>query len=422
MMVFCVIAGLWYSAAGADDSEEKALSSRITAVKLYQNQAAITRTVRLRFKEGMNRITLGSLPPLLYDWSVRGSLPRNFTGSIVSLEVVKKALVKKKRKEILDIEDRLKALRERDQFFVDELKIIQSQEKFLDSIMDFTNQTVSKELMTRIPDAKVWDNTLTYTAGKRKSLLARKREIERERETIGKNIQKWEFELSQIAGTSYFSTYRSLNTAILTNRAAMQIQQFADISDRYAERTRILKNPTEKVDIEKRLAVEINTPAPGEADFSFTYVIPNTSWEMKYDVRADSAEKRIGLFVYGNVYQMTGENWEDIMLSFSTGAPASAISPPGLKPWYLDIAAPSRSEALDYGEGAAAERKTAKKKAISKADMDRLQPDETEIREKGPYFEISFPGRLNIASSAKYQKKFIREFRLEKGSAPRFFY
>ncbi len=420
--VLCAAACLWVYPAGADNQEEKAVTSRITAVKLYQNQAAITRTASLRLVKGMNRIMLGSLPPLLYDWSVRGSLHRGAAGSILSLQVMKKALVKKKRKEILGIEERLKALRERDQVFVDELKIIRSQEKFLDSVMDFTNQAVSKELMTRIPNAKVWDGTLTYTAGKRKALLARKRVIEREREDIGRSIQKWEFELSQIAGSSYFNTYRSLNTAILTNRAAMQVQQYADISDRYAERTRILKNPTQNVDIEKRLLVEISAPAAGRADFTFTYVIPRTAWEMKYDVRADRAKKMIGLFVYGDIRQTTGENWGDIALSLSTGAPASAISPPGLTPWYLDIAAPYRSEEAEYPEGAAREAKSMKKRPYRKAGKEMPPPEETGITERGPYFEISFPVRQDIASSVKSQKKFIREFRLEKGNAPRFFY
>jgi uncharacterized protein (TIGR02231 family) len=398
--------------SNADNPEERAVASKITAVKLYQNQAAITRTVSITLVKGMNRIMLGSLPPLLYDWSVQGSLRQGSAGSIVSLQVVKKALVKKK----------LKALRERDQVFVDELKIILSQEKFLDSVMDFTNQAVSRELMTRIPNTKVWEGTLTYAAGKRKALLAKKRVIQREREEIGRSIQKWEFELSQIAGSSYFNTYRSLNTAILTNRAAMQVQQYADIADRYAERTTILKNPTQNVDIEKRLLVEISAPAAGRADFDFTYVIPHTAWEMTYDVRADSARHMIGLFVYGDIRQTTGENWEDIALSLSTGAPASAISPPEPAPWYIDIAAPYRSEEAEYPEGAARAAKSMNGRPYRKTAQKAPRPEETGITEKGPYFEISFPVRQDIASSVKSQKKFIREFLLEKKSAPRFFY
>ncbi len=422
ILSLCAAAAFWCGIAAAGDEDDGALVSRISAVKLYRNQAAITRTVKLRLKQGTNRVVLGGLPPLLQDWSVRGSLPRGFAGSIVSLEVVQKALVQKKRKEILDIEEKLKALRDRDQSHLDDLKIVQSQEKFLDSIVDFTNQAVSRELMTRIPEVRVWDGTLTYTAGKRKSLLARKREIERERETIGKEIQKWEFELSQIAGTSYFDTYRTINDSMLSNRSALQIQQFANVSDRYAARKRILDNPTENVDIEKRLAVEIAAPEAGDVEFGFSYVIPKTAWEMKYDVRADSAEGKIALSVYGNIYQMTGENWEDISLSLSTGAPVSAISPPGLSPWFLDVwesRGYADSAKDDREEDAMSEKMTMKKELGAKG---KVLPPEPEIREKGPYFEISFPARQYISSSAKYQKKFIREFRLDGATAPRFFY
>jgi uncharacterized protein (TIGR02231 family) len=425
ILSLCAVAAVWCGVARAGDDDDSSLSSRITAVKLYRNQAAITRFAKIRLKQGTNRVVLGGLPPLLQDWSVRGSLPRDYAGSIVSMEVVKKALVQKKRKEILDIEEKLKALREQDQSYVDDLKVVQSQEKFLDSIVDFSNQAVSKELMTRIPEVKVWDGTLTYTAEKRKGLLQRKREIERAREAIGKEMQKWEFELAQIAGTSYFDTYRTLNDSLLTNRSAMQIQQYTGVTDRYAARKRILDNPTENVDVEKRLAVEIAAPAAGEVDFSFSYVIPNTAWEMKYDVRADSVDGKMSLFVYGNIYQMTGENWDDIALSLSTGAPASAISPPSLDPWFLDVVKPYREsnyagdEKADMEEAAPVKRKSMKKEL---GGADRASPPEPEIEEKGPYFEISFPARQFISSSAKYQKKFIREFRLDGATAPRFFY
>ena len=106
------------------------------------------------------------------------------------------------------IEKKLERFREKDQVLLDDLKNIKSQEKFLNSVLDFTNQNVSKELATRIPKITVWDNTLRYVSRKKKSLLKQKRSIEKQRELIGKKIQKWEFELSQVAGYSYFRTYQ----------------------------------------------------------------------------------------------------------------------------------------------------------------------------------------------------------------------
>ncbi len=132
-----------------------------------------------------------------------------------------KALVQKRQRNIVTIEEKLEGLREKDQVCIDELKNINSQEKFLNSILEFTNATVSKELATRIPQISLWDNTLEYVSTKMNNLLREKRKIEKEREKIGKEIQKWEFELSQIAGTTYFRNYQTLNKAILDNRSAL---------------------------------------------------------------------------------------------------------------------------------------------------------------------------------------------------------
>ncbi len=430
ILAFLMIS-LWFIIPSKGEEKESIQNSKIISVKLFQNQATIVRSINLHLEKGINHITIGNLPPLLYDWSVRGSLPSSYMGKIVSIEVEQKALVNKKQKQILEIEETLKALQEKDRVHLDEIKSIASQDKFLDSILDFTNQTASKELATRIPQIEVWDNTLNYVAGKKKILLARKREIELEREIIGKQIQKWEFELSQIAGTSYFTSYRSLNKAILNNRGGVEIQQFDNLSDQYGQRRRLFENPTEKVDIEKRIIVDIHSSTGGATDFSFSYVIPNTSWQMKYDMRADSIGNKIDMVVYGNIFQQTGENWDNIALTLSTGAPVHSITPPILAPWYLDIDVPYRpGEKRDYyleEETGKKEMKTADKKIYRKGNGKKKNGDNgdeysTEIRDKGPYMEISIPVRQFIQSSAKFQKKFIKDFQIESRSGLKFYY
>lgn len=416
VLAAAVICGYWSPSHG-DDAIEK---SRIISVKLYQNQATIVRQVTVKLVRGPNTVTIGNLSPLLYDWSVRGSLPATFGGRINSLEVEQKALVKKRQQSIVTIEEKLELLREKDQVFVDDLKNINAQEKFLDSILEFTNANVSKELATRIPQIGLWDNTLEYVASKRSALLREKRRIEKEREKIGKDIQKWEFELSQIAGTVYFRNYQSLNKAILDNRSALNIQQYADNAGQYGEKKRLFKNPTEKVDIEKRLIVSIYSPESREVELAVSYVIPQTSWQMKYDIRASSRNRNITMVIYGDIYQKTGENWDDIILSLSTGAPINAISPAELNPWYLDL------EPVYRDEGTGRKDKEFKseisKKVMPVEDEQRGEAYRTTIREEGSYFEITIPSRQNIASSTKYQKKYVKEYDLQGEQQVRFYY
>ncbi|MBN2080024.1 MAG: DUF4139 domain-containing protein [Spirochaetes bacterium] len=419
MIAACLVA----AAAGVlADTGEESRPSDIVSVKLYQNQATIVRQTRLRLAKGVNTVILGNLPPLLYDWSVRGSLPENFGGKILSLEVEKKALVQKRQKSIVAIENKLERLRERDQVHVDELKNIAGQEKFLNSVMEFTSGNVSKELATRIPQVGLWNDTLQYLAKKTSDLLREKRRIGKEREKIGKEIQKWEFELSQIAGSGYFRNYQTLNKALLDNRSAMNIQQYADSTGLYGEKRKIFLNPTENLEIEKRLIVSIQSPETVETTITFSYVIPQTKWQMRYDVRAGYRTKGVKMVVYGDIYQKTGENWEGIRLALSTGRPVSSITPPSLTPWYIDIIMPGRLE----GEERSKDDETGRayKKGVAPPLQEQLaqEEDQVTVREEGIYFEISLPALQTVASTSKYQKKLIREYDLGGGREIEFFY
>jgi len=417
IVAVALISGIWHGSLAENTVE----SSKIVSVKLYQNQATIVRQARLKLAKGLNTVVIGNLSPLLYDWSVRGSLPSGFGGKINSIEVEKKALVKKRQQSIVTIEEKLEVLREKDQVCIDELKNINSQEKFLSSILEFTNATVSKELATRIPQISLWDNTIDYVSSKMKNLLREKRKIEKEREKIGKEIQKWEFELSQIAGTTYFRNYQTLNKAILDNRSAMNIQQYAGNTGEYAEKKRLFKNPTEKVDIEKILNISIYSPDNTEIDFIVSYVIPETRWQMKYDIRASGRKKNVNMVIYGDIYQKTGENWDGISLSLSTGAPINTISPPDLRPWYLDLEPAYREERTDMKERGYASKMTKKVMPLEE-EKQKEEEYQTTIREEGSFFEIAIPSKQNIASSTKYQKKYVKEYDLEGESTVSFFY
>jgi len=103
----------------------------------------------------------------------------------------------------------------------------------------------------------------------------------------------WEFELSQIAGTVYCRNYQSLNKAILDNRSSMAIQQYADNAGQYEEKKRTFKNATEKVDIERRLIVSLCSPENREVGLAVSCVMPQTSWQMKYGIRASSKNRNV---------------------------------------------------------------------------------------------------------------------------------
>jgi uncharacterized protein (TIGR02231 family) len=402
----------------ADNNEFK---SSIDGVRVYQNQAKIERTTKVKLVKGENTIVISGLPMTLYDWSIKSSLPKEYDGRIMSVEVEQKMLVERFQKRVGEIEDILRKLRDRDQEYIDALKSLKSQDEFIESVLNFTKINASKELQTRIPQIKVWDETLTYSVQKKRSIADAKRKIEKEREELGKEIQKWEFELSQIAGDSYFQNYQVLNKAAQGNVSKFEVQQYADSNAYYGQKQTILKRPTQGTDIEKRLVLKIFSAKDAETEIDFSYLIPNTYWSMTYDIRASRDNGKLDISLFGNVYQKTGEDWNKVKLALSTGAPTNSIATPGFYAWYLDIIEPERYAATGRsvgGESADEEMDQAKPKMKKSADKkmayrpaaQKAEEITTAVVETGSYVDLILPLAQTIVSSDRYQKKFVKDF------------
>lgn len=403
-------------------TEPVPVESRISSIKLFTSRAEITRNSKLDLKKGLNTIVIEGLPDNLYDWSVKGTLPEKFNGRIMSIEVSKTALIEKRRKKIEVIQKKLEELKERDSELTDDLANIKQQENFLDSVTKFTEQEASKEISTRLPQISVWNSTMDYISAKKKSILTSRRSIHKKRRDLAKEIQKLEFELSQIAGKTYYSSYMRLNKAIEQNTASMEIQQYGNLTDQYEVQQRSLMESQQGVDSEKRLMLTIFSSTDSETDFSLTYLIPDTYWRMRYDFRASRNKNEIEVIVYSEIYQKTGEDWKDVNLSLSTWVPVSSINLPHIPSWYLDVRA-------DYSKSRFMSAKIAEESyAADEMDSEAGAPKkgapipESEVTAKGLSMEIAFPVKQTIESSESYQKKYLKSYTVKKGSSLDFFY
>ena len=407
-------------------SQPFTVQSRISAVKLFTNKAEITRVSRIKLEKGLNIIQIDGLPDNLYDWSARGSLPEKYNGKILSMEISRQALLEKRKKKIMEIEKKLDELKDKDADLADDLSSIKYQEDFLNSVNDFAKMSASKELATRLPQTEVWSNTLDFTSGKRKTIQALKRDIFKKRRDLAAEIQKWEFELTQIAGHTYFSNYKSLKMAVEKNTISNQVQQYGDFAEQYAQQKGYLEKDTSQIDTEKKILLNIFSAAEGETEFVFTYMIPDTYWMMKYDFRASKKNDEIEIILYSDIYQKTGEDWENIDLSLSTGAPLNSIALPVLNPWYLSASKPYKDESYNYpakSKKAYAEDKMDGATGVSEfAQEERAVIPETSVKESGMYFEIAFPLKQTIESSDKYQKKYIKSYSIKSSKGLKFFY
>lgn len=75
-----------------------------------------------------------------------------------------------------------------------------------------------------------------------------------------------------------------------------------------------------------------------QGDFRISYLVGNTGWYPKYDVRVASVDQPLTLNYKADVYQNTGVDWKEVKLKLSNGNPNESGVAPELETWYLNYA------------------------------------------------------------------------------------
>lgn len=68
-----------------------------------------------------------------------------------------------------------------------------------------------------------------------------------------------------------------------------------------------------------------------------TYVVADAGWEPYYDLRVEDISKPLLIEYKAKVYQKTGEKWDDVKITLSTGNPYESGQLPQLDPWFLNF-------------------------------------------------------------------------------------
>jgi len=85
------------------------------------------------------------------------------------------------------------------------------------------------------------------------------------------------------------------------------------------------------------ITVTVAADADTDTEVTLSYFVHNASWQPFYDIRAKDATSDIALHCKASVSQNTGENWDEVKLTLSTGNPSVGGDCPDLKPWYIDF-------------------------------------------------------------------------------------
>ncbi len=83
--------------------------------------------------------------------------------------------------------------------------------------------------------------------------------------------------------------------------------------------------------------VKVSAKAAVNAYLEVDYNVQSAGWNPIYDLRAENISNPVQLNYKANVYQTTGEDWDKVKLSLSTGNPSQSGTKPYLSTWYLDF-------------------------------------------------------------------------------------
>ncbi len=263
----------------------KPVKSKIKNVTVFLNGAQINRTASTQLSPDVTYLLFENLPQNINAQSIQVKGKGNFI--ILSVKhQINYLKSQKKTKEIINMEDSLVLLQDKLNFRNSMLSVYSEEEAMIKA-----NRAIGGN-----------DNGVNITDLKTAVEYFRSRltDIKTKQLGLNKEILKLNKEISQI------------NNHL--NQANAKKNQ-----------------PTSEI------IVTVSAKAATTAKFDLSYLVMGAGWTPTYDLRAKDVKNPIELFYKANVRQSTGENWDKVNLTLSTGNPTISGTKPILNAWYLNF-------------------------------------------------------------------------------------
>lgn len=148
--------------------------------------------------------------------------------------------------------------------------------------------------------------------------------------------------------------------------------------------------------------VQVTLSAPQGGELRLSYQLRGPGWQPSYRATLDSATKKVRLERQALVAQNTGEDWDGVQLTLSTGQPGSATQGPLPRPWRVGIAPPVQKSApaMDMAAAPAAAPVTRARPADTEDEQDTPSFD-VSVFDKGFATEFAVPQKISVPSSGQ---------------------
>ncbi|HEX5169871.1 MAG TPA: DUF4139 domain-containing protein [Cyclobacteriaceae bacterium] len=303
---------------------EKEIDSKIKQVSIFLDRAQITREIKTRIEAGKTNLVLTGLTTHLDHESIQV----NGKGSII----------------ILGISHR--------QNFLDEAQRPKKLQSLIDSLNRYSTQLTveqnQKDILTKeeqliLSNQKIGGTQQNLTVAELKAMA-----------------DFYRTRLSEI-GLAKIKSDEKLKQ--LNERITRLNKQIAEQRGFYA------RNTTE-------IVISLSAETQTNAELEVNYIVADAGWYPVYDLRAVDTRHPIKLGYKANVFQNTGEDWNNVSLTLSTANPSLGGLKPELSTWYLDLYQPALVRTPKYRDARKSEAGLAVNDATS-LDEDRVAEAES---------------------------------------------
>ena len=148
---------------------------------------------------------------------------------------------------------------------------------------------------------------------------------------LGGNAQNLSIEQIKEAGTYFRERTLEINQELSKLRKSKR-QYSSEIQDMRAQLVEMNYNENQR---SNQVVVLLDLDEAVQMETELMYLVSDCGWSATYDLSAEDITGKINLKYKAQVYNNTGNDWENIELTLSTADPQLSASHPELSPWYL---------------------------------------------------------------------------------------
>jgi len=268
--------------------------SQIKEVTLFSGQALVKREAYSNVKKGLNELLL-EIETFHVD---KDSVTAKVFGSgeIFSVQFKEIPVKESPQEKIKILDQKINMLKKSKRNLSDQKLTLAKKELFLDSLINFSDTQIPKDIKTNFPQTEDLDKILLF---------------------INSSFQNI-YEKNQSLDASIKETDREIK--VLEKKLAA------------------LRGPIKKV--RKIIEILFNAKNAQKIRIEADYLTKNAYWKPLYKVSVPPTLSAIALTMFSKILQQPGEDWKQVALSISNVIPLSGVHLPSISSWILDIPRP----------------------------------------------------------------------------------